>query len=586
MRRLLLASALLLLYPRPPAQAQAIDLSEGWRFRTGNDTTWTAPTSADTAWAPIRVGVPWEEAGHPGYDGYGWYRTSVVVPAAWRTSGNAYLEEGGELWLRLGFIDGADVAYVNGHRVGATGRLPPDYYGDWATERVYRVPADVVRWGEANTVAVQTFDAGGDGGMAAGPYRLALPTWRDYFTAALQPERDDGTFPLGALMAFAITLENAGIEPVEGTLTWRVVADEGGLLAVDSQRVAVPVGRAEAVPARFEPPEPGFYQVRYAFDVGDGAPLADARTLGYAPTDVRPPLTRPADFEAFWDRTRAELAAVPPQFQMTRLDSLSTDVYTMHLVEMRSLGDVRVRGWYRMPTGRGPHPALLQVVGYGPDGLGPPPTSEDGPLAGFAVFALNIRGQGNSRQDVRPDFPGYLVEGLHDEAAYVYRGAYMDCVRALDFLASRPEVDPDRIAVEGGSQGGALALATAALGERIALAAPDVPFLGDMGTFLRIAPWPSSEFLAYASRPGRTLGDVLGVLSYFDVMNLAPWIRSPVLMSSGLQDAICPPHTNFAAFNRIRAEKAYVLYPEAGHEGGRDLHRQRKLAWIRDHFGM
>ena len=133
MRLFLLASALLLLYPCPPAQAQAIDLSEGWRFRTGNDTTWAAPTSADTAWAPIRVGVPWEEAGHPGYDGYGWYRTSVVVPAAWRTSGNAYLEEEGELWLRLGLIDGADVAYVNGHRVGATGRLPPDYYGDWAT---------------------------------------------------------------------------------------------------------------------------------------------------------------------------------------------------------------------------------------------------------------------------------------------------------------------------------------------------------------------------------------------------------------------------------------------------------------------
>ena len=57
-------------------------------------------------------------------------------------------------------------------------------------------------------------------------------------------------------------------------------------------------------------------------------------------------------------------------------------------------------------------------------------------------------------------------------------------------------------------------------------------------------------------------------------------------MSSGLQDAICPPHTNIAAFNRVPTEKAYVIYQDAGHKGGRDLHRQRKFTWIRDHFGM
>ena len=113
----------------------------------------------------------------------------------------------------------------------------------------------------------------------------------------------------------------------------------------------------------------------------------------------------------------------------------------------------------------------------------------------MVAFGLNIRGHGFSQDDINPGFPGYLLHFLNDKELYIYRGAYMDCIRAVDFLFSREEVDKTRIAVEGGSQGGALSFATAALdNERIAVCVPQVPFLSDFKDYFKVATWPASEF--------------------------------------------------------------------------------------------
>jgi len=108
-------------------------------------------------------------------------------------------------------------------------------------------------------------------------------------------------------------------------------------------------------------------------------------------------------------------------------------------------------------------------------------------------FDLNIRGHGNSKDDINPGFPGYLQYFLNDKELYIYRGAYMDCVRGIDFLFSRHEVDTTRVAVEGASQGGALTFATAALNNsRIKACAPQVPFLSDFEDYFQVATWPAN----------------------------------------------------------------------------------------------
>ena len=243
---------------------------------------------------------------------------------------------------------------------------------------------------------------------------------------------------------------------------------------------------------------------------------------------------------------------------------------------MFSLGGVRVRGWYEKPTTGPPSAGLLRVPGYGQDMQ---PTGSSDPLA---VFSFNVRGHGNSQDDVSGMPQDYWLRGLDDKQGYYYQGAYADCVRAIDFLASRPEVDATRIAVTGGSQGGGLSLVTAALDQRISLCAPDIPFMCDWVRYFKISDWPEIDNWIQA-QPHRSWAKTLRTMSYFDALNLASRIRCPVFCGLGLQDDTCPPATIFAVYNRLSVAKEYHIYPHAVHWVS-ERHHIKRRQWILDHF--
>jgi cephalosporin-C deacetylase-like acetyl esterase len=182
-------------------------------------------------------------------------------------------------------------------------------------------------------------------------------------------------------------------------------------------------------------------------------------------------------------------------------------------------------------------------------------------------LALNIRGHGNSMDHIAPEKRQNILYHLDDPETYFYRGAYMDCIRALDFLYSREEVDTTLVAVEGGSQGGALSLATAALDpDRIALCVPHVPFLSDFRDYFRIVAWPGGEVFQFMeAHPEIPEDEIYRTLAYIDVKNLAPWVKAPVVMAVGLKDRTCPPHINFAVYNQLKVPRRYIVYPESGH---------------------
>jgi len=56
-------------------------------------------------------------------------------------------------------------------------------------------------------------------------------------------------------------------------------------------------------------------------------------------------------------------------------------------------------------------------------------------------------------------------------------------------------------------------------------------------------------------------------LGYIDLQHLVPRIRAHVMMGTGLMDNVCPPSTQFAAYNKIIAPKEIKIYPDFGHEG-------------------
>ena len=207
-----------------------------------------------------------------------------------------------------------------------------------------------------------------------------------------------------------------------------------------------------------------------------------------------------------------------------------------------------------------------------------------GDIDDMVIFSFNVRGHGNSQDDVPGRPQDYWIRGLDDKQDYYYRGAYMDCLQALEYLMSRREVDPKRVAVWGGSQGGGFSFVTAALDERPSLCVSDIPFLADWVNYFKLTTWPEMDAWIEA-KPERTLATTLRTLSYFDTLNMASQIRCRVLMRTGLQDNVCPPTTNFAVFNRISGPAEYVVYAQAGHGLGRG-NQTHGWDWIRKNFGL
>jgi len=379
-----------------------------------------------------------------------------------------------------------------------------------------------------------------------------------------------------------LMVENKMKQAVEGNLFISALTDFGDVVLDVIKEVKVRAGATKQIPIEMGMLSPGFYNVSVVLESESDNKRVDF-TIGVRPEEIVSPLDRPEDFDNYWMRARRELDAVDPQFILIRQNTLCTETREIFLLEMRSLGNVLIRGWYMRPVKEGLYPAMLHVQGYSSEKT--PQTLYQGD--DMVSLALNIRGHGNSRDNVNPGFPGYMQDQLDDKETYIYRGAYMDCIRAVDFLYSRSEVDTSRIVVEGGSQGGALSFATAALdNQRIDLCVPHVPFLSDFRDYFRLVGWPGGEFKQYLEEhPDISEDEIYRNLSYIDIKNLAPWIKAPVLMSIGLVDNICPPHINFAAYNQLSVPKEYIVYPNAGHSLPGEYY-QLMMDYIRQQFNM
>ena len=287
---------------------------------------------------------------------------------------------------------------------------------------------------------------------------------------------------------------------------------------------------------------------------------------------------RPSDFDAYWDAGLREMDALDPAIEL-RPAPFETPRAECFDLFFTGVGGARIHAKYLRPkTSPGRHPALLQFHGYaGNSGNWHEKLAYVGGL-GFSLAALDCRGQGGLSEDPGgvwgTTFKGHIIRGL-DEAdphRLAFRQIFLDTAQLAKIVASFPEVDSGRIGALGGSQGGALTLACAALvPDLIKRAAPTFPFLCD---YQRVWEMDLAEgayeelrtyFRQFDPRHERER-DVFTKLGYIDVQNLAGRIRGEVLMGTGLMDRICPPSTQFAAYNKITARKQVLIYPDFGHE--------------------
>jgi cephalosporin-C deacetylase len=280
---------------------------------------------------------------------------------------------------------------------------------------------------------------------------------------------------------------------------------------------------------------------------------------------------QPHDWDAHWAKAKAELAHVPANPRITEVEDRATKTGRLYKVVLDSVGGVSFACWYYVPKdvdvlgGRSTkrYPAIQVMPGYGAE---EPPI--DRTADGFVTLSVNPRGHGPSNEYWKlPD--DHLSWHITEPEQYYYRGAYMDCLRAVDWLMSRPEVNPASVAVEGSSQGGAFALATAALEHRVAVCSANVPFLCD---------WPDSVRLCtrggYSSLRPRFEAKteegaaIRGTIGYIDAIFMAAHITCPTLISAGQMDRTCPPYGGAAAFNRLpqATPKQLMIVPLRDHE--------------------
>lgn len=288
--------------------------------------------------------------------------------------------------------------------------------------------------------------------------------------------------------------------------------------------------------------------------------------------EYKPALTKQPDFDEFWDKSLKKLAEVPLKYELTPYNYPVKGV-KVYRVSYLGFENANIEGWLAIPEGEGLKPGLLLYHGYNWACEGLTYEVVNWALHGYVTMNMLVRGQqGNSVDNVISStgfVPGWMCKGILNPEEYYYRAVYMDAVRAVEVLASIPEVDKSRIGVTGGSQGGGLSLAVAAFSDIVKVAVADYPFLANFERAIDITPQgPYPEIVQYLRRNAKPEieAQALKTLSYFDIMNLAPRIKCRTWISVGLVDEITPPSTIFAVYNNLNCPKEIAIYKYFGHE--------------------
>lgn len=307
--------------------------------------------------------------------------------------------------------------------------------------------------------------------------------------------------------------------------------------------------------------KPGFLQLRV--NAGKVESMAAA---AFEPTKIEPTTKMPADFDSFWEAQKKELAKIPLDPKIERSAKHSDDRVECFKVSLANVDGKRVHGWIAVPKGKGPFPAILTVPYAGVYGIEP-----DKRHAMMGALAMNIIIH-DIPVDEAPDFyskqadgplQDYRNIGMADREKSYYRQAVLGCIRAADYLTSRPEYNGKDLAVTGGSQGGGLAIITAGVDPRVQLLAASVPALCDHAGLAsdRISGWP--QWLRRVK--GDDAAKVLATSAYFDAVNFARKFKGKSVLSVGFIDTACPPTSVYAAFNALPEPKVMIAAPRLGH---------------------
>ncbi|WP_051933603.1 acetylxylan esterase [Massilia sp. BSC265] len=337
--------------------------------------------------------------------------------------------------------------------------------------------------------------------------------------------------------------------------------------------------------------EPGFVRCIVSASI-DGKPVEAMATAAFSPLELRPVQSEPPDFDAFWAAQKRDLLAVEPDFRLLPAPALSTPEVEVSYLSFQNVGPgkrtTRMYGVLSVPRGPGPFPAVLHVPGAGVRGYKGTPELA---AKGFITLQIGIHG-------IPVDLPaevyeqlnfgaldGYNRYNLDDPRAYYYRRVYLGTLRALDYLVQHPKWNRKHLATQGGSQGGQLSIMASALHPRVSLTIASYPAYSDVTGYLheRAGGWPGLFRKDGEGRRRDLPVEPKAVTSaYYDTVNFAKRLRTPVLYYAGYNDMVTPPTSTFAVYNVIPTARSFVVEPNQVHLTSQ-AHRDTMDRWLIEH---
>lgn len=412
------------------------------------------------------------------------------------------------------------------------------------------------------------------------PYRS------DYLWVTV-PDHADWLYKTGEKANIEIQFYKYGI-PRNGEVTYTVGND---LLGTDTKgSVTLKNGRAKINIGTKK--TPGFRDVVLTMKL-DGQSYTHHVKVGFSPEKIQPFTQEPKDFNTFWQGNLDELAKIPLTYTKEIAKEYCTDKVDCYLVKIPvSCRKQCVYGYLFYPKNAQPgkHPVVLCPPGAGIKTIKEPLRHKYYAENGFIRLEIEIHGLDprlpkETFDDISRAFnsdpTGYLENGIDNRDRYYMKHVYLALVRCIDLLTSLPEWDGRNVAVQGGSQGGALALVAAGLDKRVNLCVVNHPALSDMAGYTekgRTGGYPHFNRMTGLYTPSN-----ISTMAYYDVVNFARKVKATTYMTWGYNDNTCPPTTSYAVWNTLNCEKESLITPINEHWTS-DATEYGQMVWIKKHL--
>lgn len=408
------------------------------------------------------------------------------------------------------------------------------------------------------------------------PYRS------DYLWVTV-PDHADWLYQVGEQATVEVQFYKYGI-PRDGVVEWSVgtdllESDTKGTMTLKRGRGSINIGTMK---------KPGFRDLRLKLQL-DGQTYQHHVKVGFSVDKIQPFTQEPKDFWTFWQKSIEEARKFPLKYTKEYVKEWSDDKVDCYLIKLEL--DRQHHAFYAylmMPKGaqKGSCPVVLTPPGAGVKPIREACMTRYYPENGLIRMAIDIHGLNPTLDektfaDIVAAFDNknnaYLRQSLEDRDRYYMKHVYLGLVRCIDLLTSLPEWDGRNVIMQGGSQGGALALIGTALDERVTLCVANHPALSDMAAG---STGLTSGYPHFTQESGAYSKECLSTLAYYDAVNFARHIKVPVYMTWGYNDNTCPPTTSYAVWNVLQCQKEALLTPINEHWTS-DATDYGQMEWIR-----